>query len=195
MSHTLPPFVSIYTWPTCTLHDLALELADAKPSALPTPSVGTRLVFQLVCPDLRETSSSANSGPRFMVKDLGSMVIGEGGPGIDSDDDTGTSKLDIANGSRTLLDAHFVVGDFINCAILPPLSDGSVAPVSNAKAPPSTRPIPDSHENTYNRRARGGRREFWQGPDLRLPRGDWMRGQGTIERNGGFTNKRRHDRW
>ena len=153
-------------------------------------------MFQLVCPDLRETSSSANSGPRFIVKDLGSTVIGEGGPGIDSDDDLDTSKLDIANGSRTLDDAHFVVGDFISCAVLPPLSDGSVAPVSNAKTPPSTRSVPDSHENTsYNRRARGGRREFWQEPDIRLPRGDWMRGQRAFERNDGFTSRRRHDRW
>ncbi|KAF4506369.1 hypothetical protein G6O67_006459 [Ophiocordyceps sinensis] len=74
---SLPPHISIYTWPSCTLSELAMELAAAKPSALPYPAVGTRLAFQLVYPDLRNAALVNEASPQYAVKDLGSIVIGQ----------------------------------------------------------------------------------------------------------------------
>ncbi|UKZ79408.1 hypothetical protein TrVFT333_007161 [Trichoderma virens FT-333] len=134
-SPSLPPHVSIYTWSTCTLHELALELAAAKPSALPTPAIGTRLSFQLVCPDLRGTSVNNTGQPKFAVKELGSIVIGEGYPGTENTDeaDPDVSMRDDGGKDKTLADWRFVVGDYVSCAVLPPLSDGSVAPPANTR--------------------------------------------------------------
>ncbi|XP_044717532.1 sin3 associated polypeptide p18 (SAP18) domain-containing protein [Hirsutella rhossiliensis] len=132
---SLPPHVSFYTWPHCTLSELAMELAASKPSALPYPAIGTRLAFQLVYPDLRGAPPVNDTSPRYAVKDLGSIVIGQGGPGAETSgfgDSVSASRGEQDIG-RTLGDARFVVGDYVSCAILPPLSDGSVAPASNAR--------------------------------------------------------------
>ncbi|KAF7542830.1 hypothetical protein G7Z17_g11239 [Cylindrodendrum hubeiense] len=86
-SHSLPTHIPVYTWSDCTLKELALELAAAKPSALPSPAIGTRLAFQLVFPDLRNASAASNAQPRFGVKDLGSIIIGEGEPSVELSDD------------------------------------------------------------------------------------------------------------
>ncbi|KAK5997467.1 hypothetical protein PT974_02828 [Cladobotryum mycophilum] len=109
-SPSLPPHILVYTWSSCTLKELALELAASKPSVLQIPTIGTRLAFQLVCPDLRGTSATSTSHPRFAVKDLGSIVIGEGGPGIDdSDDGSFDGPLRDEDAShKTLSDARFV---------------------------------------------------------------------------------------
>ncbi|KAK6444405.1 hypothetical protein FP744_10000653 [Trichoderma asperellum] len=110
-SSSLPPYVSIYTWSTCTLNELALELAAAKPNALPNPAIGTRLSFQLVCPDLRGASATNTTQPKFAVKELGSIVIGEGYPGAeDPDDDAGPDALmrDDFGKDKTLADWRFV---------------------------------------------------------------------------------------
>lgn len=85
-----------------------------------------------------------------MVKDLGSVVIGDGGPGIstegDDDNDAGAGAEDgrlrlgatagsAAESAKSLADARFVVGDYLSCAILPPsAADGSVQPASAARA-------------------------------------------------------------
>ncbi|KAI1489185.1 Sin3 associated polypeptide p18-domain-containing protein [Biscogniauxia mediterranea] len=98
----LPPHLTLHTWPNCTLTELSHHLAASSSSILPNPAIGTRLAFRLIFPDPRGArgSSSAASGhhhhhhlhaapptiPRYMVKDLGSIVIGEGGPGLDIDD-------------------------------------------------------------------------------------------------------------
>ncbi|KAH6603468.1 hypothetical protein Trco_008243 [Trichoderma cornu-damae] len=105
-SPVLPPHISIYTWSSCTLNELALELAAAKPSALPTPAIGTRLSFQLVCPDLRGTSATNTTQPKFAVKELGSIVIGEGYPGAENPDDAGPDTLmrDDSGRDKTLAD-------------------------------------------------------------------------------------------
>lgn len=169
-----------------------MDLADAKPSALPMPSIGTRLAFQLVCPDLRGTSSFGDSEPRFAVKDLGSVVIGEGGPGAETDDSVEGSEMNTGESSKTLHDARFVVGDYINCAVLPPLSDGSVAPALNAKVTTSAR---GGREASYSRGSRGGRREIYHDPGARIPRGDWMRGERAMDREGGRFSGRGRGRW
>ncbi|RDA87276.1 hypothetical protein CP532_1326 [Ophiocordyceps camponoti-leonardi (nom. inval.)] len=174
-SKTLPPHVSLYTWPSCTLSELAMELMASKPCALPHPAIGTRLVFQLVYPDLRSTASFGDGLPRYAVKDLGSIVIGQGGPGAE------TSELGAAGGTsrnnhdigRTLNDARFVAGDFVSCAILPPLSDGSVAPASNARTY-------GNRENGLSggRSIRTGRRDGCPGgAGGGVPKGEWRRGE------------------
>ncbi|KAF4449845.1 Histone deacetylase complex subunit SAP18 [Fusarium austroafricanum] len=183
-SRTLPPHIPVYTWSDCTLNELALEVAATKHSALPSPSVGCRLVFQLVFPDLRNATAVANSPPHYGVKDLGSVVLG------------GDSRTDIAGdvsadaktrGSddklKTLSDSRFVVGDYITCAILPPLSDGSVAPVSSVRREQAS----GSHEargsyrgrdNGFGRGGFRGGRGGWRddvGGDF--PMGEWRRGE------------------
>ncbi|KAJ2965246.1 hypothetical protein NQ176_g10705 [Zarea fungicola] len=133
--------INVYTWPSCTLQELAYELADARPSPLPSPSIGTRLVFQLVYPDLKGVSSLGTGSAKFAVKDLGSVVVGGGGPGAEDEDE---HPIDAGRGHagsiRTLQDAHFAAGDYISCAVLPPLANGSIAPAYDATK--SQRPPP-----------------------------------------------------
>jgi histone deacetylase complex subunit SAP18 len=87
---------------------------------------------------------------RYLVKDLGSVLIGDGGRGIlkdDGDDADWDSDMErvgqdsrwnvrIAPGdaSKTLADAKFVVGDYISCAILPPLTSGISVTAAAARA-------------------------------------------------------------
>ncbi|KAF4582865.1 Sin3-associated polypeptide Sap18 [Ophiocordyceps camponoti-floridani] len=173
---SLPRHISIYTWPSCTLSELALELAASKPSVLPYPAIGTRLAFQLVYPDLRGMASLSDAQPRYAVKDLGSIVIGQGGLAAETSESGvsgGTSRVDNETG-KTLNDARFVVGDFISCAILPPLSDGSVAPASNARRDSGRAYAVRENGTGRGRDVWAGRRE---GPGRRVPSGEWRRGE------------------
>lgn len=186
--NSLPPHISIYTWPSCTLSELATEIAASKPSALPYPAVGTRLAFQLVHPDLRGATAIDDTLPRYAAKDLGSIVIGQGGPGAEtsaSGDSSSASRRD-TEVERTLEEARFVVGDYVSCAILPPLSDGSVAPAHNARRDASfgthdTRGQRGGYgvrENGFARGGgRGGGRRDWGGAGVGFPIGDWRRGE------------------
>lgn len=70
-----------------------------------------------------------------MTKDLGSVIIGDGGPGILPDEEEaaiveGGYVAGALGGEpeKTLQDAKFVIGDYVACAIMAPLGDGSVAP-------------------------------------------------------------------
>ena len=130
-------------------------------------------------------SRHAQGLSRYTVKDLGSVVVGEDGPALDSDGASrdgektktraGTATKrdgDARNGQQndehdaysddshindddghhdhegregdggkprqsdahiTLADARFVPGDYISCAVLPSLADGSVAPAGDAR--------------------------------------------------------------
>ncbi|KAJ9136720.1 hypothetical protein NKR23_g9680, partial [Pleurostoma richardsiae] len=90
-SSHLPPSIDLYAWPTCTLTELSHQLAASTPSLLPSPAIGTRLAFRLIYADARAPAPAAHSRnqqqqhhpARFVVKDLGSVVIGGGGPGAD----------------------------------------------------------------------------------------------------------------
>ncbi|KAK7402629.1 hypothetical protein QQX98_011609 [Neonectria punicea] len=188
-AHSLPPHISIYTWSDCTLKELALELAAAKPSALPSPAVGSRLAFQLVFPDLRTTNAISSANPRFSVKDLGSIVIGEGEPGAELLDDVdmdGPVK-EVKDKDKTLGDARFVVGDYISCAVIPPLSDGSVAPAESIRREPAVGPREGrgGHRGGFQPRDdgasrggfRGGRGGWRDGVGSGFPMGDWRRGE------------------
>ncbi|GKU00912.1 sin3-associated polypeptide sap18 [Fusarium langsethiae] len=193
-SQSLPPNISVYTWLDCTLQELALDLAATKPSAFPSPSVGCRLVFQLVFPDLRNTTTVPNSPPRFGIKDLGSVVVG----GDSSSDISGDTSMDATTKGpddkhKTLSSARFVVGDYITCAILPPLPDGSVAPASSVRKEQAS----GSHERKHGSFGRGGSkgsRGDWRdevGGDFYM--GEWRRGERLPDASDGRPSGR--ERW
>ncbi|TGJ79789.1 hypothetical protein E0Z10_g8979 [Xylaria hypoxylon] len=125
----LPPSLTLHTWLDCTLDELAQHIAAADGDLLPDPAIGTRLAFRLIFQDTR----GAASVNKYTVKELGSVVIGDGGPGLDPENVDTEQTLDDTDPDKTLADARFVVGDYISCAILPPLPDGSVAPASSAR--------------------------------------------------------------
>jgi histone deacetylase complex subunit SAP18 len=118
------------------------------PEFLPDPAIATRLAFRLIYPDTRSISSgptsSSNSPGRFLSKDLGSVVVGDGGPGVLPADEE-VAKI-VAGGPMAgrlggdpefmLKDARFVIGDYIAVAILPPLGNGNIAPMLNSGPAP-----------------------------------------------------------
>ncbi|KAI9823118.1 MAG: hypothetical protein M1826_000269 [Phylliscum demangeonii] len=145
----LPPHVQVYTWSTCTFRELSHLLTTALPLLLPDPAVGSRLSYRLISQDTRDLG---RPGPgRYQSKELASVIVGSGsgsdgvGPGLlPSSDEAATL---VAGGpmsgelagepEKTLHDVRFVIGDYISCAIFPPLPNGSVAPAP-APAPAST---------------------------------------------------------
>ncbi|PYI00289.1 hypothetical protein BO78DRAFT_424622, partial [Aspergillus sclerotiicarbonarius CBS 121057] len=137
---TLPSHLQIYTWQSCTLRELSQLLTSALPTLLPDPPVGTRLCFRLIYPD---TKGAATMGPdargRYLAKELGSVVVGPrgGSSGNENEEEkegAGGKGLRIQgnDAEKTLQEARFVIGDYVDCAVLPPLEDGSVAPPVNA---------------------------------------------------------------
>ncbi|KAK4106482.1 hypothetical protein N658DRAFT_555362 [Parathielavia hyrcaniae] len=152
-SPTLPPHLSLHTWSDCTLLELSHLLLDASPSILPSPAIGTRLCFRLLYADTRAASGAATNNriivaaddhntdnnshmppPRYVAKDLGSVVLGRGGPGAGPDEGV-SSDDDDEEEAVTLADARFITGDLLSCAILPPDElTGDVVPASSARA-------------------------------------------------------------
>lgn len=65
-----------------------------------------------------------------MSKEMGSVVVSpeEEGHTNGNGDAAGGYNLDGEDAEKTLADARFVIGDFVDCAVFPPLSDGSVVP-------------------------------------------------------------------
>jgi histone deacetylase complex subunit SAP18 len=141
------------------------------------------------------------------MKDLGSVVLGDGGPGILPDEEEAAIVAGGQMGGslggdpeKTLQDARFVVGDYVSCAILPALANGGVAP------PPSgpSRGVGGfglgrgdfgprggfggPRENGYGFRGRGGPRGggFGQGMGMGagVPTGEWRRGERLPESGG-----------
>ncbi|KAL4806719.1 Sin3 associated polypeptide p18-domain-containing protein [Aspergillus unguis] len=206
----LPAHLQIYTWQSCTLRELSQLLTSALPSMLPDPPIGTRLCFRLIYPD---TKGAAMMGPdargsRYLSKDLGSVIIG---PRESSEEDeasssrngagagprTGPFRLQGNDADKTLQEARFVIGDYIDCAILPPLEDGSVAPpLAGSRGPPVGGGMRAFRDNGFGggRGGRGGR-----GGGERIPPGDWKRGERIPDRdrdNGrGFGGPRRGGGW
>ncbi|KAI1326078.1 hypothetical protein F5Y16DRAFT_376334 [Xylariaceae sp. FL0255] len=131
-SDELPPSLILHTWPDCTLAELAVQIAITDDQLLPNPAIGTRLAFRLMFQDTRSSTMTAAAG-KYTIKELGSVVIGDGGPGLDPKDVDSETQLADTDPHKTLSDARFIVGDYISCAILPPLPDGSVAPASSAR--------------------------------------------------------------
>jgi histone deacetylase complex subunit SAP18 len=109
-------------------------MVEASPPILPDPAIGTRLAFRLIYADTRATTR-LDLPPRFVTKDLGSIVLGEGGPGADEGAAAAASGDDSSSdGAKTLADARFMTGDYISCAILPPNElTGEVTPATSAR--------------------------------------------------------------
>lgn len=214
--------LQIYTWPTCTLSELTSLFSTALPHLIPTPSVGTRIGYRLLFPDTRSVSASGGEGPgKWLSKELGSVIIGAGedyedaqGNGDAPDALPGVGKLS-GDANKTLADARFVIGDYISCAIFPPLPDGSVAPL-----PPSDRGFGSSGRGMggprdgYGRGGYGGRMENGHGGGYRggrqgragfagdrdrdrgfgamgVPSGEWRRGERIPEGPGGGSGRPR----
>ncbi|KZZ90086.1 Sin3 associated polypeptide p18 [Ascosphaera apis ARSEF 7405] len=161
----LPPHLQIYTWQSCTLRELATLLTSALPNLLPDPAVGTRICFRLIYPD---TKGAIQAGPdipgRYISKEMGSVVVGpeeedEGNRDEKDHKDTDNQdekrprrrpvRLHGDDADKSLQDMRFVIGDYIECAILPPLPDGSVAP-----------PLPAPRNDTRPSNIGGGMRAF-----------------------------------
>ncbi|KAF3481045.1 uncharacterized protein GIQ15_03804 [Arthroderma uncinatum] len=143
-SAPLPPHLQIYTWQSCSLRELAHLLTSALPTLLPDPAVGTRLSFRLVYPDTRSQAGSrpgdgGDGRGKYVSKDIGSVIVGfmKGGDGKDGDADKAGEGISLEGdeADKVLHDARFVIGDYIDCAILPPLADGSVAPAISSRGP------------------------------------------------------------
>ncbi|KFA52929.1 hypothetical protein S40293_00912 [Stachybotrys chartarum IBT 40293] len=124
--------------------------------------------------------------PRYAVKDLGTVVIGEGGPGAgEADDGDATATADTRDGKKTLGSARFVVGDYVSCAIVSPLPDGSVAPAGSGKRETMARPRDErggyrgrfSSHNLPPDIGRGGRNARRDGSGVAFPAGEWRRGE------------------
>jgi histone deacetylase complex subunit SAP18 len=135
-----------------------------------------------------------------MTKELGSIVIGDGGPGILPDEEEASIVAGgVMSGAlsgepeKTLQDARFVIGDYISCAIMPPMANGGVAPPPSGTARGgfgAGRGANDfgrggmgPRENGFGgfRGGRGGMRgggNFGQGM---VPSGEWRRGERVPE--------------
>ncbi|KAF1927252.1 uncharacterized protein M421DRAFT_65879 [Didymella exigua CBS 183.55] len=196
----LPTHLQIYTWQSCTLRELCGLFFGALPSLLPQPYAGTRIAFRLVYPDIQGSNRPGAQG-RYICRDIGSVIIGartandESDTG-DSDTATVTEALKQLNGDpdKTLGDAKFLIGDYVTCAVLPPLSDGSVP----AAPPPASGPGRGAPAGGYGGRGdfgfgRGGkggrydeRRPFDnRRPSRGVPSGEWRRGEAPPEREPG----------
>lgn len=169
---------------------------------LPTPAVGTRLVFKMIFADTRAAVGEGGRG-RWVDKPLGSVVVG--GRGADVGDDAGDDAMN-GNGDvkenlegdadKTLADARFVIGDYIACTIYPPTVDGRVAPapppISAGRGPrePYVPPRgggglpPPPRENGYGP-PRGSRGRGGGGFGAAPPPGDWRRGERPPSYGGG----------
>ncbi|KAK4190033.1 Sin3 associated polypeptide p18-domain-containing protein, partial [Podospora australis] len=124
----LPHHLDIHTFPDSTLETLTQLIADAPTRILPSPAIGTRLVFRLI---FANTRARADAPPKYVTKDIGSIVIGQGsgGPGTE-----GATPDPNPDRHKTLADARFITGDYISCAILPPSEvTGEIQPASAAR--------------------------------------------------------------
>lgn len=141
---------------------------------------------------------------RWTTKEMGSVVVAADiGDDTDEQDavngDSGAAGIKFRNtdeAERTLADSRFVIGDFVDCAVFPPLADGSVAPGGHRGSfagGVSSRPMGNlgpqaPRENGYGRTRGGGyglgRGDGPGGPGRgrefggeRVPPGEWRRGR------------------
>ncbi|EAW07147.1 SAP18 family protein [Aspergillus clavatus NRRL 1] len=183
----LPSHLEIYTWQSCTLRELTQLLTSALPSLLPDPAVGTRICFRLIYPDTKGAATiGGDARGRYLSKDMGSVVVGpKDGPYRGENEDErakstgagprGALRFQGNDADKTLQDMRFVIGDYVDCAILPPLEDGSVAPPLITGRGPVGGTIGGGmrafRDNGFGRPGRGGRL------DRAIPAGDWRRGE------------------
>lgn len=170
------------------------------PTLLPQPYAGTRIAFRLVYPDIQGANRPGAQG-RYIARDIGSVIVGArtSNEVDDMNDSNGTAvaeALKQLNGDpdKTLSDAKFLIGDYITCAVLPPLSDGS-APAAPPPVAGPGRGAPGGYGGRgdfgFGRGGRGGRyddrRTFEdRRPSGGVPSGEWRRGEAPPERDSGF---------
>ncbi|EHY57178.1 hypothetical protein HRR83_002672 [Exophiala dermatitidis] len=192
----LPAHLQIYTWMNCTLRELAHLLTQALPSIVPDPSIGTRLSFRLVYPDLHASRGGGGrleteGRARYLSKEMGSVFISAPESDSANGDRDGKASapftLEGDDADKTLEDLRFVIGDFIDCAVFPPLSDGTVVGRGSVGARGGGGP----RENGYGRvrgggygLGRGGAHNGYAGsragdfgPPASIPSGEWRRGE------------------
>lgn len=176
------------------------------PSLLPRPYAGTRIAFRLIYPDMQAPTRPGAPG-RYISRELGSVIVGAAVGGedpMDTEHDAASvaEALKQLNGEplRTLADAKFIIGDYVACAIFPPLPDGSVQsapppPSGMARGPPPRDGYGGGRgrENGYGGRGdygygRGGGRGRYDDrrPSGGLPSGEWRRGEAPPGGDGPF---------
>lgn len=166
-----PQHVQIYTWPNATLSELSHLLTSALPNLLPSPSVGTRLVFRLIYPDARDVPRPGQAG-RWVIKEAGSVVIGETSNGMEG--------VDV---DKTLADARFVIGDCVAVSIFPPNSNGEIISMSSAMSGGGLRDFSMGRPAAVPRG--GGRMRDGGAFGGGVPPGDWRRGDLPPASSGG----------
>ncbi|KAI4942559.1 hypothetical protein J4E91_009952 [Alternaria rosae] len=204
----LPTNVQIYTWQSCSLRELCTLLLSAVPTLLPQPYAGSRIAFRLVYPDIQGSNRPGAPG-RFISRDIGSVIVGARPrdedvdmEGVEGGSVTEALKQLDGDADKTLADVRFMIGDYVACAILPPLPDGSVPaappPLSGPGRGPSSGPYGGRpRENGFGGRGdyggfgRGGRGGGSRFDDRRLsgggvPFGEWRRGEAPPDRELGF---------
>lgn len=204
----LPTNVQIYTWQSCTLRELCQLLLSAVPSMLPQPYAGARIAFRLVYPDIQGSNRPGAPG-RYISRDIGSVIVGAPSrhDDVDMEGSDGGSvaealrQLD-GDPDRSLADVKFLIGDYIACAILPPLPDGGVPAAPPPLSGPGRGPPPGSYGGRGRENGFGGRGDWGGGygrggrgggrfDDRRMsgggvPSGEWRRGEAPPERESGF---------
>ena len=167
--------------------------------------VGCRLGFRLVYPDLSMSGNARGGGRldgeggkgRYVCREMGSVVVGAPQERTNGDGDGGAGAYEMGgeDAEKTLEDVRFVIGDFVDCAVFPPLSDGSVVgrgSVSgggrgreNGYAPRGGR------GGSYGMAAGRGRGAYGGGI---IPSGEWRRGERLPDsgyRGGGYGGRGR----
>ncbi|KAL5115677.1 hypothetical protein ACEQ8H_006389 [Pleosporales sp. CAS-2024a] len=205
-----PTHLQIYTWHSCSLRELCKLLLSAMPTQLPRPYAGTRIAFRLVYADTQGSNRPGAPG-RFLSRDIGSVVVGARtrSDGMDVDDDDGATvaealkQLD-GDPERTLGDVKLVIGDYVACAILPPLPGGGVPAAPPPLSAPGRGGPPlgpygggRGRENGfsgrgdfgYGRGGRGARFDEWR-LSGGVPSGEWRRGEAPPEREPTFGRAR-----
>ena len=105
---------------------LLTSAAGMLPGVFPENMVGCRLGFRLVYPDMSVARGRSDEGGkgRYVSREMGSVVVGA--PIEQVNEDKEGHELGGEDAEKTLENVRFVIGDYVDCAVFPPLSDGSV---------------------------------------------------------------------
>lgn len=162
----------------CTLRELSHYIATDLNDLLPSPPIGTRLNFRVVFPDVKYSRTNSQGPGRYTSRELGSVVIGSGlsssnnenvnpnsnGGGNTQWETLTDSQKEMVRGGvlagdcegspeKTIQHIKFNIGDYIECAIIPPLSNGDIALLSEM---PTNSQSNSNHTPVYSLAGAGG---------------------------------------